>query len=255
MQQHQRQQAHHLGLWQQFHQQTPEADRLAGQVFTDELGADGRRVAFVEHQVNHPQHAVESLGQFRQGRHLVGNFRVADFRFGPHDALGNGGRCGKKRPGDFFGGQVADFAQCQRHLSIRRECRVTAGEDQAQAIVFHVVVTPVGLLQRLQLSDQHWPGRGKPRAATQHIDGLETPGGNQPRPWIVRHTVTLPALDRDKERLMQGLFGEVEIAKQTDQGRQDPPRLFAVNLLDPSLDRHPGHQSCMPCVTMESPCL
>ncbi|MNG16268.1 hypothetical protein D3C84_1001640 [compost metagenome] len=85
------------------------------------------------------------------GWHLIGNFRVTDLRLGAHDALGDGGRCREKGPGDFFRGQVADFAQRQRHLGVRRQCRVTASEDQPQAIVLHVFVAPVGLLQRLEL--------------------------------------------------------------------------------------------------------
>ncbi|MCY1366810.1 hypothetical protein D9M69_537160 [compost metagenome] len=172
---------------------------------------------------------------------MIRDFRIADLRLGAHDALGDGGRGREKGPGDFFRGQVADFPQRQWHLCVGRQGRVAASEDQPQAIVFHVFITPVGLLQFLQLRDQQGLRRGKACAPAQGIDGLEAPGGHQPSPRIVRHAVTLPAFDRDEKRLVQGLFGEVEITQQANQGRKNPPRLFAINPLDLRLNRQPRH--------------
>ena len=233
MQQHQRQQAHDLRLRQQLHQQPTQPNRFAGQVFARQLSAHRRRIAFVEHQINHPQHAVEALGQFAQAGDLIRDFGVTNLGLGAHDALGNRRRCREKRAGDFLGAQVADFTQGQRHLRIRRQRRVTTGEDQPQAVVFHIFTTPVGLFQFFELRQQQRLRGFEAGAAAQHIDGLETPGGHQPGARTVRHAIALPALDCDEERLVQGFFGEIEIPQQANQRRQNPPRVFAIDLLDP----------------------
>jgi len=50
------------------------------------------------------------------------------------------------------GGQVARFhAGVSGHLGVSRQRRVAAGEDQAQAVVFHVFVVPIGRCQRIGL--------------------------------------------------------------------------------------------------------
>ncbi len=153
---------------------------------------------------------------------MIGDFRVTNLGFRAHDALSYCGRRRKKGAGDFFGGQVADFAQRQRHLRVRRQRRVAAGEDQPQAIVFHVFATPVGLFEFFQLRQQQWLRSLEPRAPAQHINRLEASGRDQPGARVVRHAVALPAFDRDEERLVQGFFGKVEITEQADQRCQNP---------------------------------
>jgi hypothetical protein len=41
-----------------------------------------------------------------------------------------------------------------------------------------------------------------------------------------------PSLGRDRERLLGGLLGEVDVAEETDQGREDPAPLALKDLLD-----------------------
>ncbi len=229
VQQHQRQQAHHLRLGQQLQQQVAQADGFAGQLISGQLGAHGGRVALVEYQVDHPQHALQALGQFTQLRHLIGNPGVADLRLGAHDALGDGGRADQPGPGDFLGAQVADLAQGQRHLGIGRQCRVAAGEDQAQAVILHILDAPVVLFQLLQLAEQRRLGSRETRPSAQGIDRLEAADRHQPGPGVVGHASVLPALDGHEEGLVQRLFGQVEIPQQADQGGEDPPRLLAVD--------------------------
>lgn len=47
-----------------------------------------------------------------------------------------------------------------------------------------------------------------------------------------RHAVAGPALGRDRERLLGGLLGEIEIAEEADQGRQDSAPLAPEDVLD-----------------------
>jgi uncharacterized membrane protein len=48
----------------------------------------------------------------------------------------------------------------------------------------------------------------------------------------VRHPVLRPALGRARERLLSGFLGEVEVAEEADQRREDAAPLLAEDLLD-----------------------
>ncbi len=66
-------------------------------------------------------------------------------------------------------------------------------------------------------------------AAAQGVDGLVTRGGDQPRARIGGHAVPRPAVERDGEGVLPGIFREIEIAEQPDERGQNPARLRAVN--------------------------
>jgi hypothetical protein len=57
-------------------------------------------------------------------------------------------------------------------------------------------------------------------------------GDNQPGPRVGGLAVTRPAFSGDRERLLSGLLGEIEIAEKADQGGQDAGPLLAENALD-----------------------
>ena len=111
-------------------------------------GARRRGVALVEDQVDHVQHGVEPLRQLRPRRHLIGNARVADLRLGAHDALGQRGGGGEEGARDLLGGEAADLAQRQRHLRVRGQRGMAAGEDQPQPVVFDALVVALGGVTR-----------------------------------------------------------------------------------------------------------
>ena len=92
------------------------------------------------------EHGVEPLRQIGARRHFVGHPRVADLGFRADDALRDRRRRREERTGDLLGGQSADFAQRQRHLRIGRNCRMAAGEDQPQAVVFDALVVRLRLI-------------------------------------------------------------------------------------------------------------
>jgi hypothetical protein len=41
-----------------------------------------------------------------------------------------------------------------------------------------------------------------------------------------------PPLGRDRKRLLGGLLGEIDVAEEADQGREDPTPLALEDLLD-----------------------
>ena len=159
LQQHEREQPRDLGLGQQLQQQPSQPDRLARHVVPRERRARRRRIAFVEHEVDHAQHGVQPLRQLGARRHLVRDARVADLRLGAHDALGERGRAGEKGARDLLGREPAHFAQRERDLRVRRQRRVAAREDEPQPVVLDALVVR-------RRAPRRWlrPARRRPRA-------------------------------------------------------------------------------------------
>jgi hypothetical protein len=54
----------------------------------------------------------------------------------------------------------------------------------------------------------------------------------QPRSGIARQPFLAPALRSDRERLLGGFLGEIEVAEEADQRREDATPLLAEDLLE-----------------------
>ncbi len=67
-------------------------------------------------EIDDVQDRIQSFGQLFARRHFVRYLRIAYLRLGAHDALREGGHWREERAGDFFGLEIADFAECQRYL-------------------------------------------------------------------------------------------------------------------------------------------
>jgi hypothetical protein len=82
--------------------------------------------------------------------------------------------------------------------------------------------------QRLELADLvlEPPGPADP------VDRLVPGGGRDPSRWIARHPPHGPDLERDEERVLDRLLGEVEIAEHSDERRDRPSRLLAEQAVD-----------------------
>jgi hypothetical protein len=107
---------------------------------------------------------------------------------------------------------------------------VTAGEDQLEPLVFdhsviRLVLGHLGHLKRRQL--------GGERALTADpVDRSVTRGRDEPGAGVLGSSVARPALGRDRERVLGGLLGELEVAEKADQVREDAPPLIPEYLLD-----------------------
>ena len=110
---------------------------------------------------------------------------------------------------------------------------MTACEDQAEALVgngrllVHLVVRRRALEPRQQLG---LPLQGP--LAAEPVDRPVARGGHEPGSGICRDAVPRPALERDRNRLLKGVLGEVEVAEDADQGREDASVLLAKELLE-----------------------
>ena len=63
---------------------------------------------------------------------------------------------------------------------------------------------------------------------------------------MLRHTVAGPTLSRDRERLLGGFLGEVEVAEEADQVGQDTAPLVAEDLVEQRYRSTSGRTSIAP---------
>jgi hypothetical protein len=111
---------------------------------------------------------------------------------------------------------------------------MAAGEDQAQALVRKLVRrailgdAPAQRVERLQRRAL----LGERPLAADAVDGLVARDLRDPRPRIPRDPVARPALQRDYERLLDGLLRQVEIADRPNERRDRPPRLTSEQAVD-----------------------
>jgi FAD/FMN-containing dehydrogenase len=112
LEQHQREEAHDLGLgWEQPEQQPGEPDRLRGQRCPQRHGLAGRRVAFVEQEVEHGGNGSEALGALDRTRGLERHRGRGHTALRPGDALLHGGLADQEGAGDPGDRKAADDAQ------------------------------------------------------------------------------------------------------------------------------------------------
>jgi hypothetical protein len=88
-----------------------------------------------------------------------------------------------------------------------------------------------GVLRRLGNFEQARLRRQRP-VAPDAVDGAVARRGDEPGARVGRLAVARPALGGDRERVLRGLLGEVEIAEEADQGREDSAPLVAEGLLE-----------------------
>ena len=103
---------------------------------------------------------------------------------------------------------------------------MTTGENQTEPVVHHVMRFLRRFYRKLDFFMDFAP------APPQPVDGLEPAGRDQPRARVRGCTLDRPLLDRRRERILQRLLGEIEIAEETNQGREDTARLGAIDRLD-----------------------
>ncbi len=251
MQKHERQQSERLGVGQKINEHAAKPNRFLGEMRQSQRIAGRSRISLIEDQIDDRQHGIEAVGKLSEGRNLIGNACLANFRFAADDALRDRNRVGQKRAGDSLGGQPAYFAQGQGHLRAGGNGRMAAREDQPQPIVFQFfIASRIGLGQFIaalgQLRETGIERARRRMASTALKRPVET---SQAR--IGRHAVTRPLLDRGGKRLVQGLFGAVKITDQANERGEDTARLRPIDTIDDVLNLRGGHfshRSCPRCI-------
>ena len=75
------------------------------------------------------------------------------------------------------------------------------------------------------------------RLAAQAVDRAVARGRGEPAAGVGREPGLRPAFARDEERLLDHLFGEVDVAEETDQGGDDPTGLLPEDPLEVAVAR------------------
>ncbi|MDP4503400.1 hypothetical protein Q9G87_15615 [Nonomuraea sp. G32] len=96
-------------------------------------------VALVEDQVNDGENRIEPLAEQVARWNPRRDPRCFDLALGPHQPLRHRALRYEEGAGDLVGGEPAEGPQGERHLLLDRERRMTAGEDELQALVGKVV--------------------------------------------------------------------------------------------------------------------
>src|SRR5213082_1046476 len=162
------------------------------------------------------------------GRDAEGDPGVADLPLRAHEPLRHRRLRDEEGAGYLFGREAAERAQGQRDLRLGRQGGVTTREDQAQPLVGDRLVH---LLSRLE-------GRQQLRLAPQRLlapDAVARAvarGDQQPGAGLGRNAVAWPALERDRNRFLKGVLGELEVAEDADQAREDAPPFGTKGALD-----------------------
>jgi hypothetical protein len=64
------------------------------------------------------------------------------------------------------------------------------------------------------------------------VDRAVASGRDEPGDRVRRRALARPALGRDRERVLRGLLGEVDVAEETDERGQDAAPLALEDALD-----------------------
>ena len=227
-----------LGLvGHQLGERAAEPDRLGRQV-------DAPAVALVEDQVDDREHRREPVRQQVVGRHPERDAGGLDLLLRPHEPLRHRRLGHQERAGDLGRGQAAERPQRQRDLRLRGERRVAAREDELEPLVgegrlVHVVLRRLGHVEQPRLLRQ------RPLTA-EVVERAVARRRDQPRALVGGDPVARPAGGGDREGLLGGLLGELEVAEDADQGGQHAPPLVAEGLLERSYHSAMGRTSMAP---------
>src|SRR5262245_45662891 len=102
---------------------------------------------------------------------------------------------------------------------------MTADEDQPQSIIFELRGLLLDLPAVLQSACQFGERSIGPGTPPQYVNGSKSARRNHPGPGTRRNSIARPSLQSCREGVLQCFFGQVEISKQTNQGRENAARL------------------------------
>ena len=122
---------------------------------------------------------------------------------------------------------------------------MAAGEDELQPLVREARLLVHGVLHRLGHLEQAGL-LGERAVAADPVDGPIARRRDQPRGRVRRRAVARPALRGDRERLLRGFLGEVEVAEEADERGKDASALLAEGLLEDRYHCPSGRTSIAP---------
>jgi hypothetical protein len=200
-----------------------EADRLGREVAP-------AAVPLVEDQVDDRKHGRQPVGQQVRRGHAERDPGCLDLPLCADEALRHRLVRDEEGARDLLGGEAAQSPQGERDLGVERQGRMAAGEDELEPLVgdrrlVHLVLRRLRRVEEARL-------RGERPLAADAVDRPMSCRRHEPGARARGNAVAGPALGRDRERLLGGFLGEVEVAEEADQGREDASPLLAECLLE-----------------------
>ena len=228
-------------------QNPAEAERFFAQRGPHPVVTGGRRVAFVEHEINDFEHRREPGGELVSARHFEGDVRFGEGPLGADDSLRDGRLGDEKRARDLVGGQTAEQAKRERDARFGRENRMTGDEHEAKKIVAHVVVEGRVEIERrcmlpgLDLAAELFMLALEHLVPAEKVDRAMLGGGHEPRARIVRDARLGPLLKRRNESVLGQLFGAADIADDAHEAGDEPRRFDSPDGIDGTMGIGSGH--------------
>jgi hypothetical protein len=235
---HHRNEAVHLRLLRrELGEDAAQAQRVLAQAGAQPVVARGRGIAFVEHEIDDPEHRAEAAPQLLALRHRERHARRGERALGAHDALRDRRLRHQEGARDLLGRQARDQAQGERDARLGREQRMARDEHQAQQVVADVVVEGgvdrlddvLPLVERaadlrvLALEQLH---------AAQPVDRAVPGGGHEPGARTVRDARLGPPLERRDQGVLRQLLGEADVAHDAREAGDEPRRFDAPDRVD-----------------------
>src|SRR5919106_1651466 len=212
-------------------------------------GAAGRQVAapgvaLVEDQVDDGEHGGKSVGQQVGGRHPKRDPGGPDLVLRAHQSLGHRRLRDQESARNLARGQAAERPQGESDLCIGSECRMTAGEDEFEPLIWkrrrvRAILYRLGHVEQAGL-------RGQLAIAANAVDGPVPRRRHEPGAGIRGDAVSGPAFCGDGEGLLRGFLGEVEVAEEADQRSEDTAPVVAESLLEDRYRSTIGRTSTAP---------
>src|SRR5690606_29303664 len=176
------------------------------------------------------EHVREPDGEVGGRRQPIRDAGVADLGLGPDEALSHRRFGSEQSASDLGGRQSTDESQCQRHSSPRSECRMTAGEDQPQAVVLY---RRVDLFRFARMEKGClYVFREANGLSAQPVDCPVAGGGDDPSRSSRRRPLFRPSFERLRERVLNGFLGHVDVTEGANEDGHGPGVLMAEHSSD-----------------------
>ena len=178
------------------------------------------------------------------GRHAERDAGVPDLPLRADEPLGHRRLGDEKRAGDLGRAEAAERPQRERDLRVDGERGMAAREHELEPLVgegglVHGVLHSLGHPEQVGL-------RGQRAIAADAVEGPVARGRDEPRAGTGGDPVSRPALCGDRERLLRGFLGEIEVAEEADECGEDVSPLRAEDLVEVGYHSTTGRTSMAP---------
>src|ERR1700674_4528315 len=189
---HERDQAVNLRLLRsELGQDTPETKSVLAEGRSHPVATGGRRVSFVEDEVDDLEHRGQTGGELTAAGDLERDVRLRQSPLGPDDSLGDGRLRDEECTRDLLGRQASKQSERERNARLGRKNRMAGYKHEAQEVVADVIVERDveirhgHLLLGLELATKLLVLALKPFVSAEHVDRAVLCSSHEPSARVV----------------------------------------------------------------------